>query len=112
MENTLYIPLHVNNESEYLTGFGKRELKFVLTAVVIGIFLGFLWFGVNAQILSIVFPPAAFGGVVFALVIKDRTNESVIDKLKFMRNFGKTQKSYEYIYFNIYEGEIHGSSAK
>lgn len=104
MDKPLYIPVHVNNETQYIIGFGKKEMRLTIAAVILGLVIGFFLFLVYGQILGFAAPPIGMAAITFVLVIKDHSNESIVDKINLIRIFQATQKQYEYVYFNIYEG--------
>lgn len=93
----LYIPIKTLDSEDYVTGLGKLELAIILfatgIALLIGIIIAFLinsLVGISTGIFII--------ATVFVVVRRDNNNESMIRKMKIIRRYNRTQKSYSYSY--------------
>ncbi len=92
----LYIPQGVKIEIEFFNGYGKRELKqtiigSVATTCVVAIFYAFT----SNLSLSMVFILSGIAGSVM-FTTKDQTNLSVLDQVKNIIKYEKSQKFYRY----------------
>lgn len=108
MENKkgdLYIPVRIKRYPEFwnIDGIGKKELRGILIMTGVGIIVGVIS-GVITQIILfpllfvILFPSGAY-----MFLKKDLTNRNTIDKIRISKRFKKSQKRYDYKYYNIYE---------
>ena len=93
---TLYIPEGVKTKSEIFNGFGFTQLiQTALVTVVTGA-ISFCIYTIHQNlpvlILSILITCAA----TVTVLTKDATNQSMIDYVKNMIAFSRTQKKYDY----------------
>lgn len=96
----LYIPLGLKTRIEIFDGFGKEELfKAVIAILIAGIFDFTVYVLTNSATFCVVFFLSSIAGSVMMLT-KDKTNISVLDQLKFMISFHKSQKVYRYKYLD------------
>lgn len=97
-KNPLYIPQGLKTRVEIFDGFGKEELfKTIMVTIVVGI-LDILYYLIfKNTVVSIVAILVAIAGSVMMLM-KDRTNISVVDQVGFMVRFARSQKFYPYKY--------------
>lgn len=104
-ETKLFIPANVRPEKEYVSGIGMTEVKYLLVSLGIAVILAVLAYLIKGDVL---YSAGCMGilPVTYALVVKDRVNESFIDKVRLLIEFSRTQKNYEYEYFDIYLGQI------
>ena len=102
-EAKLFIPANVRPEKEYVSGIGITEVRYLLISLGTAIILAVIAYLIKEDIFYSV---GCMGilPVTYALVVKDRVNESFIDKLQLLIEFSRTQKNYEYEYFDIYLG--------
>ena len=99
-KETLYIPLGLKTKIEIFDGFGKEELFQVIIATVLaGAIDIILYMVTKSTAFCVVFILSAIAGSVMMLT-KDKTNISVVDQLKFMIKFAKSQKKYKYKYLD------------
>ena len=96
--DTLYIPVNIKTRFEFFDGYGVAEL--VCTAITAGI-SGLIAISIHAAnqnttlcVLTVLITVAAS---VMALS-KDQSNQSIIDQVRFMLRFMKTQRKYPYYY--------------
>lgn len=102
-EAKLFIPANVRPEKEYVSGIGTAEVRYLLISLAVAIILAVLAYLIKGDVL---YSAGCMGilPVTYALVVKDRVNESFIDKLRLLIEFSRTQKNYDYEYFDIYLG--------
>lgn len=96
--NTLYIPMGLKEKSELWDGFGKEE---AIKALIFNAFTGtidiLIYMTTKNLIFSVVFILVSVGASIMMLT-KDTTNLSVVDQIKNMIRFKKSQKYYPYKY--------------
>ncbi len=96
--NLLYIPLGLKERNELWEGFGKDE---AIKALIFNMFTGVIDFLVyiftKNMMFCIVFILVSVGGSIMMLT-KDITNLSVVDQIKNMLRYAKSQKYYPYKY--------------
>lgn len=102
-KNKLVIPVNVVNQNDFISGFGGKEMGISAVALVIGVIVAVVCYAVNEAILTGIALAAGIIGITILSVKRDRFNESLIDKIRFVRVYYKSQKKYEYEYYNIYE---------
>ncbi|WP_018885723.1 hypothetical protein [Paenibacillus massiliensis] len=93
---TLYIPMGVKPETEWFSGFGKQQLWQSAIGSMLAIALAFIiWLAKGSVPFAVV---TFLSGVAASVMIttKDRHNLSVLDQLRFMAKFKKSQKHYPY----------------
>jgi len=94
----LYIPLGLKERNELWDGFGKEE---AVKALIFNAFAGALnilmYITMKNLIFTIVFIMVSAGGSIMMLT-KDTTNLSVVDQIKNMIKYAKSQKYYPYKY--------------
>jgi hypothetical protein len=99
-KETLYIPLGLKTKTEIFDGFGKEELfQAILATVVAGAIDIILYMVTKSTAFCVVFILSAIAGSVMMLT-KDKTNISVVDQVKFIIRFAKSQKKYRYKYLD------------
>ena len=99
-KETLYIPLGLKTRTELFDGFGKEELfKSIIVTLVAGIIDFAVFFIAKNTVFCVVFILSSIAGSVLMLT-KDKTNISVVDQIKFMVRFAKSQKIYRYKYLD------------
>lgn len=99
-KETLYIPLGLKTKTEIFDGFGKEELfQAILSTVAAGAIDTIIYMITKSTAFCVVFILSSIAGSVMMLT-KDKTNISVIDQLKFMIRFAKSQKKYRYKYLD------------
>lgn len=96
--NLLYIPLGLKKRNELWDGFGKEE---AIKALIFNIFTGIIdvsiYLSTKNLIFCVVFILVSVGGSIMMLT-KDTTNLSVVDQIRNMLRFAKSQKYYPYKY--------------
>ncbi|WP_141499722.1 hypothetical protein [Paenibacillus luteus] len=93
---SLYIPMGVKPETEWFPGFGRRQLLQAAlgSALTLAVALLIWLFKGSIPFIIVTF----LSGVAASVMIttKDRHNLSVLDQLRFMVAFKKSQKHYAY----------------
>ncbi|HSH51651.1 MAG TPA: hypothetical protein VK982_07995 [Bacteroidales bacterium] len=96
--NSLYIPLGLKERNELWDGFGKEEaIKALIFNIFTGIIDALIYFSTKNLIFCVVFILVSVGGSIMMLT-KDTTNLSVVDQIRNMLRFAKSQKYYPYKY--------------
>ncbi|MGG4220619.1 hypothetical protein ABEW32_20655 [Paenibacillus jamilae] len=93
---TLYIPMGVKPEAEWFPGFGKQQLGQSAIGSILAVALALLiWLFKGSVPFAVV---TFLSGVAASVMMttKDRYNLSVLDQLRFMVKFKKSQKHYPY----------------
>lgn len=99
-KETLYIPLGLKTKTEIFDGFGKEELfQAILATLLAGAIDVIVYMLTKSTAFCVVFILSSITGSVMMLT-KDKTNISVVDQLKFMIKFAKSQKKYQYKYLD------------
>ena len=94
----LYIPLPVTDSKDYITGFGQRELGYLIVTLVAALIVAGIVEVVFGSIGVTALVGFSFIGCGVMIVRKDQWDESMIDKLKLILEYQKIQKKYEYQY--------------
>ncbi|MGV2881756.1 hypothetical protein [Paenibacillus taichungensis] len=93
---TLYIPMGVKPQSEWFPGFGKQQMIQSFIGSFGAFFLALIIWLLKG---SVPFAVVTFlSGVAASIMMttKDRHNLSVLDQLRFMIAFKRSQKFYPY----------------
>lgn len=99
-KETLYIPLGLKTRTEIFDGFGKEELlKSIIVTLIAGVIDSIIYFVNKSPTFCVVFILSSIAGSVMMLT-KDKSNISVVDQIKFMIRFHKSQKIYKYKYLD------------
>ena len=99
-KETLYIPQGLKTRSELFDGYGKEELfKTIIVAIIVGIIDILIYLFTKNTAICVVFFLSSIAGAIMMLT-KDITNISVIDQVKFMIRFARSQKVYKYKYYD------------
>ncbi len=104
MENEeikLYIPTNVKTRLEFFRGYGVKELITTLI-VAIGLIpasIIFYFVGNKNYLIPVLIEMIGVAGCVFATA-KDENNLCIVNQIKYMIDFVKLQKIYEYEYYD------------
>ncbi|MEG0962412.1 MAG: hypothetical protein RSF88_06100 [Lachnospiraceae bacterium] len=106
-KNKLPIPVNAPDRNDYVQGFGNKELT-VTAGVALLAIIYFICMMVRStdNIFKVFF--MALGSILFtvALIVRDRYNETIIDKIRVIIQYQMVQKKYKYNYRNLYETEV------
>lgn len=97
-KDSLYMPQGIKEKREYFTGYGLKEFKITFISAVLAAFLAGIAYLItrNQVIVALVFL-AIPSATVLGVTKDNNTNASVVDLIRFMISFSKTQKYYPYI---------------
>lgn len=99
----LYIPINTPDYDAIMSGIGSIELAIFGTAAIIIIVFGItVAASFNNTILAVLICLFLMFMVIVS-VRRDAYNENLLKKIKIIHKFSKSQKRYEYYYYNIYE---------
>lgn len=96
----LYIPSNVKTRLEFFKGYGIKELIISVIVLITLLPISFLIYKLKDNYLIPVL--VEFIGVSATVICttKDENNLCVVDQIKYMLDFAKMQKKYEYKYFD------------
>ncbi|KOF56357.1 hypothetical protein AGR56_05965 [Clostridium sp. DMHC 10] len=99
-KETLYIPLGLKTRTEIFEGFGKEELLKSMGSTFVAALIDIVvYITTRSTAFCVVFLLTSIAGSIMMLT-KDKTNISVVDQIKFMVRFHKSQKVYRYKYLD------------
>lgn len=98
MDEKLYIPMGVKPEAELFRGFGRKQItEAVIGSLACGLIACILWFATRSVTVTMIAVLSGIAGSIMATG-KDQSNLSVVDQLRNMARFAKSQKIYPYRY--------------
>lgn len=100
----LSIPVNVVEQEDFVAGFGNKELLITGVTLIAGIIIGILVYVCSANVIYALGSGIALLTITVTLIKRDRFDECIIDKMRFVKLYIKAQKQYVYSYYNIYEG--------
>lgn len=102
----LYVPTNVKTRLEFFNGFGISELVTTVIVIAICLPISFIVYKIKGSFLiPIIIEFLAIAGTVM-MTTKDANNLCVVTQIKFMIDFNKIQKKFDYEYYNkLKEGE-------
>lgn len=104
MENEdtkLYIPSNVRVRLEFFKGYGVRELISTIIVVIALIPISIIIYYLGNQNYLLPVMIEMFGVVATVVATtKDENNLCIVNQVKYMIDFVKTQKKYEYEYYD------------
>ena len=104
MENEdtkLYIPSNVKVRMEFFKGYGVKELIITIIVAVALIPISIIAYYLGNQNYLIPVLIEMFGVVAtIVATTKDENNLCIVNQIKHMIDFAKTQKKYEYEYYD------------
>ena len=95
-KDMLYIPQGLKKKREYFDGYGKHEFQITLIAAAITIGICFFVYLFSRNLVFMVFTFLALPSTTVLFVIKNDSNISVVDQIRFMVRYAKEQHVYEY----------------
>ena len=100
-DTRLYIPSNVKVRLEFFKGYGVKELIATILVAVFLIPISILayYLGNNNYLVPVIIEMI---GVVATIVAttKDENNLCIVNQIKYMVDFAKTQKKYNYEYYD------------
>lgn len=97
--NNLYIPANIRTRLEFFKGFGVSELVTTIIVVAFSLPIIFLLYKFKSTLVAIIVLLIIISATVVSLV-KDDNNFCVVEQIKYMIINMKTQKKYEYKYYD------------
>lgn len=109
---TLKVPENTSDRNDYVQGIGKKELVIILSSF--GIAVTMLIFALTTGGNMALWMFAAVFVVAFTVISvrRDRINESLIDKIRFMVQYQKSQKIYFYRKYDVFQLEEPGKGGE
>lgn len=100
-ETKLYIPSNVKVRLEFFKGYGVKELisTIIVAIALIPISIIVYYLGNQNYLLPVVIEMFGVVATVVATT-KDENNLCIVNQVKHMLDFAKTQKKYEYQYYD------------
>lgn len=99
----LYIPVNVPDSDDYISGIASFELAIIGLSMVVALVVGGLIFTYTGNSVQAVAGAACIISVTLLTVRRDVTNENLIKKINVVLLYTKSQRQYQYRYYNIYE---------
>lgn len=94
---TLYIPQGIKKEREYFSGYGMHEFKLTLASVLITAIIAISIYLLTKNEILAIFIVLAIPSTTILCVVKDESNVSVADHIRFMIEDSRTQSHYPYV---------------
>ena len=101
----LYVPSNVKTRLEFFNGFGISEL--IITGIMAGIFLPLVIVIYKIRgsfLLPVIIEFLVVAGTIM-MTTKDSNNMCAVTQIRFMLDFSKIQKRFDYKYYNKYRDE-------
>lgn len=97
----LYIPSNVKTRLEFFKGYGVKELIWTISTIVALLPISIVVYMLNGKqfLVPVLIEFIGVAGMVIAIT-KDSNNLCIVDQLKYMIDFSKSQKKYEYKYYD------------
>ena len=100
-ETKLYIPSNVKVRLEFFKGYGVKELMSTIIVAVVLIPISIIAYHLGNQNYLLPVLIEMFGVVAtIVATTKDDNNLCIVNQVKFMIDFAKSQKKYEYEYYD------------
>ncbi len=102
----LFMSVKILDTNDIVPGFGGKELLISLISAGVGLIVGLVVYFMSASL-----PKSIIGGVlivigVVLLVVRDQCNESLIDKVGFMISYYRSEKHFEFKYYDSLKEEM------
>ena len=100
-ETKLYIPTNVKTRLEFFKGFGVKELvsTIIVAVCLIPISIIAYFLGNSNYLVPVLIEMIGIVATVIATT-KDENNLCVVNQIKYLIDFAKLQKNYEYEYYD------------
>jgi hypothetical protein len=98
VKTSLYIPANIRPRLEFFDGFGVAELIATIMAALVSGFFAFIIYALTGSLISAVLCVLVTVTASVMAQIKDASNQSVIDQIKYVLRFLLGQKAYPYFY--------------
>lgn len=95
-KNKIYIPTNIQTETIIFQGYGMKELcKTLVFSLILCALWGIIYLFTHSAIQFLFEAMASVAAGVFVFV-KDTTNQSMVDYIKYIIKFACTQRIYKY----------------
>lgn len=101
-DGELIIPENVSDRDDYIRGIGKKEAALIAASFVLSMIVVMVLLSVTHDITSALFAALIIISFSIVVVMRDNTNESFIDKVRYLIRYQKMQKKYHYRYYDIF----------
>ena len=96
----LYIPTNVKTRLEFFKGYGVQELISTIIVFACLFPVSFILYKVKGNLLlPIIIEFIGVAGTILATT-KDENNLCIVNQIKYMIDFAKLQKNYDYEYYD------------
>lgn len=102
----LYIPTNVPDNNDIISGFGIKEIIIAGIGTAASVVFAVLVYIISSDIVASVLLPFAAIAILIVFIRRDQCSESIIDKLKFVWYYMKSQKRYGYQYYDYIEENL------
>lgn len=113
-DDKIYIPYGIKIEKEIFSGFGKKELKHLIISVLITVIISVILFLITDNpVITVVAAVTGIGGG-YTMSMRQPYSQSMIEILKSIITYYRTQQKFEYIYKNTiikHLGQDNGTSS-
>ena len=104
MENEdikLYIPSNVKTRLEFFRGFGIKELIVTIAVAIALIPIAIIFYYIKDKnyLIPVIIEMVGIVATVIA-ISKDENNLCIVNQIKYMIDFARLQKNYEYEYYD------------
>lgn len=103
-QKELYFPVNVIDRNDFITGFGPKELLITVISFSVSVVVIIISYFLVRNVFLSLFIGIMILAVTIILIRRDRFDESVIDKVRYIVQYYRSQKKFIYDYYNIYEG--------
>lgn len=105
-KNPLYFPLNCPDAKYIINGFGIREITIIIVSFFLIAIAAIIYYLSVKNMIATVFGAGVIIVFIIMLIRKNQQQESMIDQLCLIARYHRSQKRYEYKYYNIYEARI------
>lgn len=102
----LYIPTNVPDNNDFVSGFGIKEISIIGIGTASSVAFAVFIYMLTKDIVASVLLPFAAIAILIVFIRRDQCSESIIDKLKFVWYYIKSQKRYGYQYYDYIEENL------
>ena len=103
-QKELYFPVNVIDRNDFISGFGGKEMIITLIALATAVATIVICFLSTGNMFLSIFAGIVIIAVTIFLIRRDKYDESVIDKVRYIIRYARSQKKFVYDYYNIHEG--------
>lgn len=101
----LKIPAPVSDRDDFIQGIGTKEVSIIIAAFFAVLILAFIISGITGNLIAAVCTAAFFLGLTVITVKRDSINENLIDQVRILYRYWKTQKVFVYKHYDFFSSE-------